>query len=150
MIHRISVIAFLAVCLCFGRYSTTDNRPLAAAECRASELTPSDAEILIYLLPQSAAVRGKGKVVGWELQTNPRLNQKDFYNFYLYDLAAQADGSPTVGYFSVNKHTAEIWDADNAAPVDSRDLREIQKILRKGHCIGDQIVKEFSDRRPGR
>jgi hypothetical protein len=121
---------------------------LAAAGCRASELTQSDAEILIYLLPQSAAVREKGNVVGWDLQTNPRLNQKDFFNFYLYDVNAPDSGSPTVGYFAVNKRTAEIWDANSLVLVDSRDLREIQKILRKGHCVSSETVKEFGDRRP--
>jgi hypothetical protein len=150
MIRRVTLPALLAACLCLAGYSTGDDRALAAAGCGASLLAQSDAEILIYLLPQSAAVREKGNTVGWEIQTNPRLNQKDFYNFYLYDLAARADSSPTIGYFSVNKHTAEVWDADNGAPVDSRDIREIQRILRKGHCIGDQVVREFSDRRPGR
>ena len=150
MIRQITLSAFLATCLCFAGYSVGDDPTSAAAPCSASLLAQSDAEILIYLLPQSAAAREKGNAVGWELQTNPRLNQKDFYNFYLYDLAAPTSGSPTIGYFSVNKHTAEIWDATNLEPVDSRDLREIQKILRKGHCIDDQVFKEFTDRRPGR
>jgi len=148
MIRRISLSAFLAAWLCFGGYSIGVDPALAAAECRASELTQSDAEILIYLLPQSAAVREKGNAVGWELQTNPRLNQKDFFNFYLYDVNAPDSGSPTVGYFSVNKHSAEVWDASSLVTVDSRDLREIQTILRKGHCVSGEIVKKFGDRRP--
>ena len=51
--------------------------------CTATELNEYDAEILLYLLPASVTTRGKGRKVGWELQTSPQLNQEDF-SFSMY------------------------------------------------------------------
>jgi hypothetical protein len=118
------------------------------APCQPSELNQYDAEILLYLLPASVTVRGNGKKVGWELQRNPVLNQKDFYVFYLYDLGAPDHGSPTIGYFAVNKHTAEVWHMDMEEFVESEDLLAVQRILRKGHCVDDTVLKTYSPRRP--
>ena len=52
--------------------------------------------------------------VGWELQTSPKLNQRDFYTYWVVNSKRpNVEGSVTVGYFSVNKHTAEVWDDNN-------------------------------------
>ena len=129
---------------------TLDAGPLRAqaGPCQATELKEYEAEILLYLLPDSSAVRGKGNRVGWELQTNPVLNQADFYIFYLYDAHAPNYGSPTIGYFGVNKHTAEVRDMTSDEFIQSEDLLAVQKILRRGHCIDEQILKEYSPRLP--
>src|SRR5580700_865019 len=76
----------------------------SATSCQPTELKEYDAEILVYLLPTSVTTRTNGRKVGWELQSNPGLNQKDFFVFYLYDLSAPDYASPTIGYFAINKH----------------------------------------------
>jgi hypothetical protein len=92
-----------------------------ATSCRAIELTEHDAEILVYLLPASVTRNGGGKV-DWELQPNPGLNQNYFSVFYVYDLSAPDSGSPTIGYFAINKHTAEVWNMSAEGSIQSEDL----------------------------
>jgi hypothetical protein len=111
-------------------------------------LNEYDAEILMYLAPASVTVRNSGRKVAWELQSNAKLNQRDFYVFYLYDLSAPAESSPTIGYFSINKHTAEVWDMDGLQLVQSDDLLAVEKILRRGHCIDDAVLKSYTSKRP--
>jgi hypothetical protein len=116
--------------------------------CRPSELTLSDAEILVYLLPESESVRKGGWDVGWELQTNPNLNQKDFFTFWVYNATRPSSGSVTIAYFAINKHTGDVWDTSVGQIVQSRDLSVIQKILRKGHCIDDSVIKTYGAQKP--
>jgi hypothetical protein len=119
-----------------------------AASCEPTEFTEYDAERLIYLLPASMTTRNNGRKVGWELQSNPELNEKDFFIFYVYDLSAPDSGSPTIGYFAINKHTAEVWDMSAGRSVQSEDLLAVQKILRRGHCVDESVLKTYSSRRP--
>ena len=120
----------------------------SAGSCRSSQLTVYDAEILLSLLPESRATRKRGGTVAWELQSSTKLNQKDFYIFYVYDLSAPRYGSPTIGYFAVNKHTAQIWDTITDKVVESKDILAVEKILQKAHCIGEKTLATYSQRLP--
>lgn len=100
------------------------------------------------MLPASVAARSKGGTVRWELQTSPQLNQANFFVFYVYDVGAASSSSPTIGYFAVNKHTAEVWDMGVAGYVKNPDLLGVQQILRKGHCIADMEIKRYTSERP--
>lgn len=134
----------------FGLVATplVTNSQSSQRPCEPSELTVSDAEILVYLLPDSVATRDRGRKVGWELQTGVQLDQKDFFVFYVYDVTAPQDSSPTIGYFGVNKHTAEVWDMNREEFVQAKDLLAVQGILRKGHCIAEELLKTYSSKRP--
>ena len=107
-----------------------------------------EAEILVYLLPQAHDIRNEGMEIGWELQTSPKLNQEDFYNFWVFNAKRKhVHGSVTVGYFSVNKHTADIVDALGKF-VASPELEGVQRILREAHHIDDTTIKEYRSRSP--
>jgi hypothetical protein len=123
------------------------SRPQATS-CQPSEMNEYEAEILLYLLPASVASRNKGGQVVWELQSSPGFNQKDFYVFYVYNLKAPDYSSPTIGYFGVNKHTAEVWDMNWEEFAQSKDVLAVEKILQKGHCMDENTLKTYSSRRP--
>ncbi len=87
--------------------------------------------------------------VGWELQTSSKLDQRDFYTYWVFNLKRQnVEGSVTIGYFSVNKHTAEVWDNGNEKVVDAKDLEGVEKILRRAHQINKETFDKFSSLRP--
>jgi hypothetical protein len=127
-----------------GGPSTSRSSP--STGCQTTELAEYDAEMLLYLLPSSEAVRRAGGKVAWEIESG--TNQKDFYSFYVYDLKGSPYGSPTIGHFAVNKHTGEVWDAVTEEPVESEDLSAIERIIRKGHCIDDNVLKTYSSSKP--
>lgn len=122
---------------------------LRADACRASALEMHEAEILIYFLPVAQSTRKAGWQIGWELQTNPKFNQKDFFVFYVYNSTRPSNGSLTIGYFAVDKHTAEVLDTNADGAVNSDDLGGIQRILRKAHCIDESVIKAYSSAKPG-
>ena len=109
-----------------------------------------EGEILIYLLPQGRDLRNQGMDIGSELQTDQELNQQDFYTFQVFNSKrANIQGSTTIGYFSVNKHTAEIWDDNNQIRMSSAELDGIQRILRQAHHIDASTMRKFGTLRPG-
>ena len=118
---------------------------------RAPELLSlEEAEILIYVLPQAQEVRKQGMDIGWELQTTQKLNQEDFYTFWVVNAKRQCvDCSVTIGYFSVNKHTAEIWEDDTVQIVTSPEIEGIQKIVRTAHPNKQDTIEKYHSRGPG-
>lgn len=76
----------------------------------ASEISIVEAEILLYVSPIAERVRANNSDIAMELQTSAKLNQDDYYFFWVYDSVRHSNGSVTVGYYAVNKHTAEVWD----------------------------------------
>ena len=114
----------------------------------STELSLSEAEILVYLLPVAHKLREEQMDVGWELQRGSKWNEKDFYVFWVVNPKRVVEGSNTVGYFAVNKHTADIWDDWAEAFVTSTEIEGVQRILRKAHCIDDRVLSEFGSRRP--
>jgi|SRR6266702_1754117 len=112
-------------------------------------ITLTEAEILVYLLPQAQELRKQHMDVGWELQTGPQFNRKDFYTFWVVNAKRpNVEGSVTVGYFDVNKHTGEIWDEGLEKFVVSPELAGVQGILRKAHGIDSSILSKYRLARP--
>lgn len=108
-----------------------------------------EAEILVFLLPQAAELRRQGMDVGWELQTGPKLNQADFYTFWVVNSTRpHVEGSVTVGYFAVNRHSAEVWSLDKGEFVSSPEIEGIQRIVRRAHSIDDALIRQYHSRRP--
>ena len=118
----------------------------AAKDNAATVLELHEAEILIYVMPASTRTRADGFEVGWEQTTGPTLNQKDYYYFWVYNATRHnPNGSVTIGNFAVNKHTADVLD-DDASPavlLDSKELRGVQRILRRAHHIGQDQIKRY-------
>jgi hypothetical protein len=100
------IVAAVAVLSCAtDRRSAAENTRLSAAEAR----------ILIYISPAGDALRANGSDIGLEQQTGAQLNQADYYYFWVYNAKRQQPGgSVTIGYYAVNKHTADVWDTDPA------------------------------------
>jgi hypothetical protein len=144
---RLAICSFLVIVSTFAGFRLTAQPAKLAAS--AEQIAPYEAEILVYLLPQAQELRKQGMDVGWELQTSPKLNQRDFYTYWVFDSKRRnVEGSVTVGYFSVNKHTAEVWDNGSEKVVDAEDLEGVEKILRRAHQINKQTLDEFSSLRP--
>ncbi len=139
----LSVLLACACCLasCAGvaRGTTQVATPIALYE----------AEILVYLLPQAQEVRRQGWEIGWELQRGREAGGADFFVFHVYNATRPSSGSVTIGYFAVNRQTAEVWEC-GVPPriVSSREMRGVQKILRQGHRIDDRYIKEHGTELP--
>ena len=131
-----------------GSTPLTERQQRKTTPCQPSELSKYDAEILLCLLPASMTLRHNGRRVAWEEQTSSAKNQKDFYVFYVYDVSAPDNSSPTVGYFAINKHTAEVWDMGAVDFVQSNDLLAVQRIMRDSHCVDEKTLKTYTSLRP--
>lgn len=111
-----------------------------------------EAEILIYLLPDAQEVRKQGMEVGWELQTGPDFDQKDFFVFWVVNATRpHVHGSRTLGYYAVNRHTADVSDFSIEAVnqfVLSKELEGVRRILRKAHHIDDATITKYRSRHP--
>jgi hypothetical protein len=110
-----------------------------------------EAEILIYIMPPAQEVRKQGWDIGWELQTSPDLNQEDYFVFWVVNSKRpNVNGSVTIGYYSVNKHTADIWDDNFGSFVKGTELEGVQAILRRAHHIDGATTEQYRSRRPSR
>lgn len=91
--------------------------------------------------------RRRGRAVSWELEDSDKLNQKDFFNFWVLG-PPNPYGSSTIGYFGVNKHTAEVWDTPLFRRVDDSELKGVQDILRRAHGVDAQTIEKYHEVRP--
>jgi hypothetical protein len=134
------------VCLVAGSVGIASHA-LAANRKSPELVTLAEAEILMYLLPHAHENRSNNRDVASQLQTSPQLNQTDFYCFWVTGTNPPAGtGSVTVGYFAVNKHTADIQDYDDE-PVKSPELGGVQEIIRRAHGIDSRTVAKYRDRK---
>ena len=106
-----------------------------------------EAEILIYLLPVSKQLRGKGLEVGWELIDRPGLNHEDYYNFTVFPEEGEGMTSAAVGDYAVNKHTADLWDRKTQEIILTEETEGVQRILRKAHAIDEEVIRRYRLRR---
>jgi hypothetical protein len=116
-------------------------------EVQSQDLALYEAEILIYLIPPARADRGAGRNVSWELEEGDQLDQRDFFNFWVVG-PPNPNGSSTIGYFSVNKHTAEVWNKVLFRRIDDTELKGVQEILRRAHRIDTRTMEKYRDMRP--
>jgi len=102
-------------------------------------ITLSEAEILIYLMPASVKLRQQGFDVGWELEKFSNQNA-DSFRFQVFNAKRKCpEGcSVTVGYFAVDKRTAEVEDLDARRIVTDEEIRGVQAILRKEHHLASK------------
>ena len=118
--------------------------PSQAAQGKAGVVTLTEAEILIYFLPEALQVRADGMDVGWEEDSTPANNQKDYYYFFVYNAKRPAEtANVTIGHFAVNKHTADVWDAITFEAVSSKEISGIQRILRRAHRIDQKTIERY-------
>ncbi len=119
----------------------------ASAASSATTLSATEAEVLVYVSPAGEQVRARGTDVAMDVQTSHELNQEDYFYFWVYDTQPNPNGSATIGYYAVNKYTADVWDVS----VDERQLASpvldgVQRILRRAHNIDDATLAEYGNR----
>jgi hypothetical protein len=118
---------------------------------RATLINMEEAEILIYVMPDAQAERKSGKDVAWSLETNPEYDLKNFYYFWVVgtgDGESHHEGSITVGYFAVNKHTGDVWEYATMEHINSPQLEGVQKIILKHHDIDSAVLRKYGGLRP--
>jgi hypothetical protein len=136
--YALTLVVIALLCgVCKGNDAAADATPVTLAE----------AEIEIYLLPVGEAERQKGLDIAMEAQTSAQLNQADYHYFWVYNVKRkQSDGSVTIGYYAVNKHTAEVWDTDEKKQISSKLVLGIQRILRESHHIDEAAMEKYRSR----
>jgi hypothetical protein len=102
-------------------------------------LTLSEAEILIYLMPASRQLRLQGFDVGWDLERSS-IQSADSFRFQVFNAKRKCpEGcSTTIGYFAVDKRTAQVEDLDAQRIVTDEEIRGVQAILRKEHHLASK------------
>lgn len=119
-----------------------------------STITVREARDLINLLPAVKELRAKGTAVGSEARPVPRMNNSDYYLFYVYDVKAAQERDPSqgIGNYAVNKHTADVrvWEVssevffgNDGALVISDELEQFQEELRKKYGIDPTLVQKY-------
>jgi len=73
-----------------------------------------------------------------EQQTSAQLDQANFYYFWVYNAKRQSNGSVTIGYYAVNKHTADVWDTVEQKQISSKLMVGVQRIIRGARHIGER------------
>jgi len=81
-----------------------------------------------------------------EQQTSAQLNQADYYYFWVYNAKRQSNGSVTIGYYAVNKHTADVWDTVEQKRISSRLMVGVQRIIRESHHIDEDTMGKYRSR----
>jgi hypothetical protein len=122
--------------------------PTYSRATQSEEIRLYEAEILVYFLPDAMKTRAEGMEISWELQDSDQFNQRDFYVFWVFNSTRQNAGSVTIGYFAVNKHTAEIWYLGTTNQVKSKEIETIQKLFHKGHKIDQQTILKYGHLSP--
>ena len=108
-----------------------------------SLVTSMEAQILVYVSPIGDPVRADGFDIGMELQTGAKLNQSDYYYFFVYNSKRESHGSNTVGYVAVNKRTADVWDTDLNKRLTSKVLVGVQETIRQSHAIDTATIEKY-------
>jgi hypothetical protein len=141
---------FLATLLCFPSFASDWPRgqKTRSEQSAQSEISLTEAEILIYVLPDSQAVRKQRGGISWELEEGPAQNTKDLFTFWVVGPLRQGEASSTVGFFSVNKHTADVWNVVASKLISDDELNGIQKLLRDGHRIDAQTIEKYRNLGP--
>lgn len=113
------------------------------------DLSLSEAKILVFASPFAENLRRTGTDIGVELQTSSKLNQADYYYFWVYNAErVHSGGSATVGYYAINKHTADVWNVDTGKRESGKLLGDVQAIMRDAHAIGKSVVQRYQSSPP--
>lgn len=110
----------------------------------AQEISLTEAKILLYVSPIGEKVRAEGYDIAMERQTSDKLNQADYYIFWVYNDERPSHGSVTIGYFAVNKHTAQVWDTVEDKQLSGKLLLGVQKMIREWHHIDEATIKKYN------
>jgi hypothetical protein len=131
------VLTLIAVLLCSGQSAPRN-------QDGATLLSRTEAALLVYLTPPVSSFRKATGQVPFFESLESDFNCDDYYVLYVSD-PRPTEGTPTIGTFAVNKHTADVTNVGPITEVEDPDLLGAQQILRAEHHIGDAVRKEFRD-----
>lgn len=131
----LGLLLFISSCLLMSRSRAADN---------TTTLSEVEAKILVYVSPVGEAQRDKGLDIAMEAQSSAQLNQTDYYYFWVYNSKReQSNSSVTIGYFAVNRHTADVWDTDEKKMISSKLMLGAQAIIRQSHRIEEATIDRY-------
>jgi hypothetical protein len=130
------------------------SRGVNADQEEVPTITVLEARGVINLLPVIKDLRAKGTAVGSQERAVPRMNNADYYFFYVYDVkkVQERDPSQGIGNYAVNKHTADVrvWEVSNdiflgndGVLVISGELQQVQEELRRKYGIDPTLVQKY-------
>jgi hypothetical protein len=117
----------------------------AQAACVPKPLSREEARHLLTVIPAiDAAKRLGGRIdaTDWSPGSDFR---NDIYYFYMVltnkrQVTLLDNG--LIGYFAVNKRTAQVVETTSGAPVQSKALETMQTEIRSQHCISPEMVRK--------
>lgn len=109
----------------------------------STSLEEFEAKFLILLAPHVRSAVERGASVGLVPELGDGWDQQ---SYYVYRVAVRTDSpSGLIGYYAVNRFTADVWDGQPAMIV-AADLSSVQEIIRKVHGISEETIRQFRDR----
>ena len=112
----------------------------APGKCSPSILTNREAQALALGVPVALEAGSPGLVDAEEW--TPAGGRGDLFFFYM--LLARSRELPVIGYYAVNKRTADVVDFVLQREVYSQELANLQRQLRKRHCITSEVIRKNS------
>ncbi len=116
----------------------------------ATPISPAEAEILVYISPYAHSVRAAGYDVVPDRKDVRQ--QKGFINFYVVTTMPKPAGGgiEMPEYFAVNTHTGTLWDSGADKRVQSPQLRDVLRVLRRSRGITAEVMRRFDSLGPER
>lgn len=141
------------IALASGRPATSNAGMRGPATCSPTLITLPEAEILIYIMPDSKEVRKLGQDVTWLTDSQAvSMSVYDGTDYYIFWVTSSgpSQGSNSVGYYAVNKHTADVLLLGAGYPrmVISKELEGVERLFRRASCIGPSTIKKYRFRDP--
>ena len=125
---------------------------LETPDAQRKSLSLEEAEILVYLVPDADPVRKAGCDVEAEWQRSSKLDQTNFFTFWLVRTGKKVGCSTwpiDVSYFSVNKRTGSVWDdMPESHRVTSSTLNGVLKIIRRRNGINKATLRKYDALKP--
>jgi hypothetical protein len=135
--HKYAVHAMITVLL--AGFSAKEGK--AANACNPSTLTDDEAQILLYVSPPAVLARESGTDVVFERsEPDEQFPAGRFFVAAITSLRPtrlSSLGNGDLGYFIVDKQTAEVQSLGDLSTVKGKELGRVQALLRHSHCISE-------------
>ena len=118
-------------------------QPAAAAPHPASTLvTLEEAKQLVRAIPNVAAeMHGSS---GLALDPPPASAECGFFMFRAWHDTGPEHASTLVGWYTVNKRTADVWDGNGESKlIDEPHVAKLQTTIRARHKIDDAVIAKY-------
>jgi len=106
----------------------------------ASQINLFEAETLLFLSPEIQGVIHRGMEVALDPDDdNPRAKEP---TFFFFRVRARVDApSNLVGYYAVNRYTADVLSIATEEFISGPELAAVQTVIRKVHGIDSAVLQ---------